>query len=93
MKYRILRFFSDGRPAKRIKVVSSRELAELHCKSPLTKGVLRSGVKWFDGFRAAVLMVALTLPWSDYLTLYEAGQTSAPITVDVLTMDEPLCRQ
>jgi hypothetical protein len=49
--YRILRFFSDGRPAKRIKVVSSLELAQLHCNSPLTSGVLRSGVRWFDGFR------------------------------------------
>ena len=48
---RILRFFSDGRPPKRVKVVSSLELAKLHCKSPLTKGVLRSGVKWFDGYR------------------------------------------
>ena len=49
--YKILRFFSDGRPAKRIKVVSSLELAQLHCNSSLTKGVLRSGVKWFDGFK------------------------------------------
>lgn len=51
MSYRILRFFSDGRRAKRVKVVSSLELAKLHCNSPLTKGTLRSGVRWFDGFR------------------------------------------
>jgi len=51
MAYRILRFFSDGRPAERVKVVSTLELARLHCNSPLTKGVLRSGVKWFDGWR------------------------------------------
>lgn len=50
-RYRIIRFFSDGRPSKRVKVVSTLELAKLHCNSPLTKGVLRSGVKWFDGFR------------------------------------------
>jgi len=50
-RYRILRFFSDGRPAKRVKVVSTIELAKLHCNSPLTSGFLRSGVKWFDGYR------------------------------------------
>jgi len=50
-RYRIVRFFSDHRPAKRIKVVSSLELARLHCSSPLTRGELRSGVKWFDGFK------------------------------------------
>lgn len=50
-RYRILRFFSDGRPAKRIKVVSSLAIAQLHCNDPLTKGTLRSGVKWFDGYR------------------------------------------
>lgn len=50
MSYRIIRFFSDGRSAKRVKVVSSLEIARLHCSSPLTRGVLRSGVKWFDGY-------------------------------------------
>lgn len=50
MKYRIVRLFSDGRPNKRIKVVSSLELAQLHCNSPLTRGTLRSGVRWFDGY-------------------------------------------
>lgn len=50
VKYRILRFFSDGRPARRVKVVSTLELAQLHCSSPLTRGVLRGGVKWFDGY-------------------------------------------
>lgn len=49
--YRIIRFFSDGRPAKRVKVVSSLSLAQLHCSSPLTSGVLRSGVTWFDGYK------------------------------------------
>lgn len=51
-RYRILRFFSDGRPPKRVRVVESIELARLHCNSPLTKGTLRSGVNYFDGFRA-----------------------------------------
>lgn len=49
--YRIVRYFSDGRPAKRIKVVSSLDAARLHCSSPLTSGTLRSGVRWFDGFK------------------------------------------
>lgn len=49
--YKMLRFFSDGRRAKRVKTVSSLELAQLHCNSPLTSGTLRSGVKWFDGYR------------------------------------------
>jgi hypothetical protein len=49
-RYRILRFFSDGRPAKRIKVVPTLKLAKLHCRSPLTQGILRLGVKWFGGF-------------------------------------------
>lgn len=49
--YRILRFFSNGRPPKRVKVVSSLKLAQLHCNDPLTKGVLRSGVRWFEGWR------------------------------------------
>lgn len=49
--YKILRFYSDGRPAKRVMVVSSLELARLHCNSPLTRGTLRSGVTWFDGYR------------------------------------------
>jgi hypothetical protein len=49
-KYKILRFFSDGRSSKTIKVVNSLELAKLHCSSELTHGVLRSGVKWFDGY-------------------------------------------
>lgn len=49
--YRILRFFNDGRPSKRIKVVSSLALAQLHCNDKRTRGELRSGVRWFDGFR------------------------------------------
>lgn len=49
-RYKILRFFSDGRRPKRIKIVSSLEIAKLHCNSPLTKGTLRNGVRWFDGF-------------------------------------------
>lgn len=48
--YRILRFYSDGRRTKRVKVVSTMELAKLHCSSPLTHGVLKSGVTWFDGW-------------------------------------------
>lgn len=47
--YKIIRFFSDGRPAKKVKYVPTLELARLHCDSPLTTGELRSGVKWFDG--------------------------------------------
>lgn len=54
MNVKIVRFFSDGRRAKLIKVVSSVEIARLHCSSPGTKGVLRSGVKWFDGFTVPV---------------------------------------
>lgn len=50
-KFRIIRFFSDGRPAKLVKVVSSLYIAQLHCGSPLTSGTLRSGVKWFDGYK------------------------------------------
>lgn len=49
--YKILRFFSDGRRPKRVKYVSTLELAQLHCSSPLTRGVLRSGVQWFDGYK------------------------------------------
>ena len=51
MKFRIVRFFSDDRPAKLVRVVGTLELAQLHCNSPLTRGTLRSGVKWFDGYR------------------------------------------
>jgi len=48
--YKIKRFFSDGRRPKKVKLVSSLEIAQLHCSSSLTKGELRTGVKWFDGF-------------------------------------------
>lgn len=51
MAYRILRFFSDGRKYQTVTIVSTLEAAKLHCNSPLTKGVLRSGVQWFDGFK------------------------------------------
>lgn len=50
MKCKILRFFSDSRQAKRIKVVSSEEIARLHCSSPGTSGTLSDGTKWFDGY-------------------------------------------
>ena len=50
IKYRIIRFYSDGRPSKRVKCVSTLELAQLHCSSALTQGELRNGVKWFDGY-------------------------------------------
>lgn len=49
-KFRIVRYFSDGRKAKRIKAVATEELAKLHCNSPLTQGTLRNGTKWFDGW-------------------------------------------
>jgi hypothetical protein len=49
--YRILRFFSDGRSPRRIKLLPTLELARLHCNSPLTRGTLRSGVSWFEGFK------------------------------------------
>lgn len=49
-RYRILRFYSDGRRPKRVKIVSSLEIALLHCNDKNTRGTLRSGVKWFDGF-------------------------------------------
>lgn len=49
--FKILRYFSDGRPARRIKTVSTEAIAQLHCNDPLTRGTLRSGVKWFDGYR------------------------------------------
>ena len=48
--YRIIRFFSDGRPRKRIRTYGTLQRAQEHCKSPLTHGVLRSGVRWFDGY-------------------------------------------
>jgi len=51
MAFRIVRYFSDGRPAKRVKVVSTLEIARLHCSSPGTSGELPGGVRWFDGFR------------------------------------------
>ena len=51
MAYRIVRYFSDGRPAKRVKVVSTLEIARLHCSNPGTSGELPGGVRWFDGFR------------------------------------------
>ncbi len=48
--YRIVRHFSDGRPRKRGPVYPTREEAQKHCSQAYTRGVLRSGVKWFDGF-------------------------------------------
>lgn len=49
-RFRILRFFSDERPPKRIKIVNTLELAKMHCSSPGTSGVLKNGVKWFYGY-------------------------------------------
>lgn len=50
--YKIIRFYSDGRRPcwKGRRKVATLELAKLHCSSPFTRGVLRSGVEWFDGF-------------------------------------------
>jgi hypothetical protein len=48
--YQILKFFSDGRPSKRVRVVSSLAVARLWCNGPGTKGTLRSGVQWFYGY-------------------------------------------
>ena len=50
--YMVIRFFSDGRRAKRIRYNQTREQAVLWCGNPSTRGMLRSGVKWFNGFRA-----------------------------------------
>jgi len=47
MKYKIIRFYKSGRK-ETIKVVSSLEIAQLHCNSPLTK---KEGV-YFEGFKA-----------------------------------------
>jgi hypothetical protein len=48
--YRIVRFFSDQRPRKTVKIVKSLEAAQEWCSSPITKGELRDGTKWFDGY-------------------------------------------
>lgn len=50
--YKILRHFSDGRPRKRGPIYGTRREAQAHCSSPYTQGILRSGVKWFDGFES-----------------------------------------
>ena len=49
-RYKIVRYFSDMRRAKKIKIVSSLEIAQLHCNDERTRGTLKSGVKWFDGY-------------------------------------------
>ena len=48
--YKIVRFYSDGRPNKTIRRGVSLQVAQLHCNDQRTRGVLRSGVRWFDGY-------------------------------------------
>ena len=48
--YKIYRFYSDNRKKKLIKRVSTEEIARLHCSSPNTSGVTKTGVNWFDGY-------------------------------------------
>lgn len=48
--YKVIRFFSDSRSRKIIYRGLSLDIAKLHCNSQGAKGVLRSGIKWFDGF-------------------------------------------
>jgi hypothetical protein len=43
--YKIYRYYKSGRK-KLVKIVSSLEIAQLHCKDPRTK---KDGV-WFDGY-------------------------------------------
>lgn len=57
MSYRIVRYFSDNRPAKRVKVVATLAEAKAHCSRPETQGFVKArgpmregGVNWFDGF-------------------------------------------
>ena len=45
MRYKIIRFYKNGRK-KTIKTVSSLEIAQLHCRDPKT----RKEGKWFDGY-------------------------------------------
>jgi hypothetical protein len=47
--YKIIRYFSNGK-RKKIKTVSTLEIAKLHCNDSGTQGVTSKGVKWFDGF-------------------------------------------
>ena len=42
--YKIIRFYKSGRRRK-IKTVSTLEIAQLHCNDPRT-----SGDGWFDGY-------------------------------------------
>jgi hypothetical protein len=54
-RFLILRFFSDGRPAKRVKIVETLAEAQAHCSRPATRGFIagrggRDGAEWFDGY-------------------------------------------
>jgi hypothetical protein len=48
--YKIVRYFGDYRPAKTVRRVSTRAEAMYWCQLAFSRGTLRSGVKWFDGF-------------------------------------------
>lgn len=52
-KYRIVRFFRDGRSAELVKTVATVEEAKEHCSSPDTRGTLEDGTAWFDGYTEA----------------------------------------
>ena len=51
-RYKILRFFDDARPAKTLDTGLDLYAAQAHCSRPDTRGTLRSGVQWFDGYTA-----------------------------------------
>ena len=46
MRYKIYRYYSDGRNKKLVKRVSSKAIAQLHCNDPRTQ---KTG-EWFDGY-------------------------------------------
>lgn len=47
--YKVYRYYANGR--KEIIIRSTTlEIAKLHCRSNLTKGVTQKGVNWFYGF-------------------------------------------
>ena len=48
--YKIIRMYQDGRRSKVQATGLSLEDAQAHCRLPSTRGTLRTGVQWFDGY-------------------------------------------
>ena len=49
-RYKIIKFYSDHRSPKRVKIALSEREAKEWCSHPNTRGTLRNGIKWFDGW-------------------------------------------